>query len=489
MTTMKRTGRRNRTNGANHQNQRQMMTAAALDPGVFSQQTAGATVPERWIDVARKAWEYYQTEPIVSNAINSWRVFALGDEIQVSCQDEDIEKEAMEMFGRLNLNRFVKDMVLQLLVKGDAIGYFNRTNDGTDIEKVTCVNPISVEMKFDNDVLLKAVQKPGLTASGSGSGLGSGLGLGSSSGAGSGSGSGAIVTDQNQKEINLLLDQLIHQKWNATEFCLRGHSMILPAFDSIELLRDYRRAERAIAKRWATPLRFIQVGGYYGDKLIKPTTRMIDDIRQEMNKLDLDSGLVVPFFVKAETYGTDGALDTEGKVKQIKEDILVALGMARSIISGDGPNFATANISMQKMVIGLKEIKQRVRELLDWVFGEWKRLKGYDDAEIKYHFNDLDLHNETDIKKLFVEMYDRGLMSKKTLQTKIGLDPAVEDNGKSQENVILDTNWSVQDIVQLVSLGILTSSEARRMLGLKGDGEIEDEAGATEAIYQQAGNQ
>ena len=170
----------------------------------------------------------------------------------------------------------------------------------------------------------------------------------------------------------------------------------------------------------------------------------------------------MPFYVKAETYGTEGhVLETEKKVREVKEDILVALGMARSIVSGDGPNYATASVSMQKMVVQLKEIKQVARDLLDWVFDDWKEMKGYQDAELVYHFSDLDLYNEADMKKLMVDLYDRGLISKATLQGKMGLSPEVEDKGKEDESNVVDTNWSVQDITQLVALEILTTEEAR----------------------------
>jgi hypothetical protein len=242
--------------------------------------------------------------------------------------------------------------------------------------------------------------------------------------------------------------------------------MVLPAFEAIQLLRDYRKAERAIAKRWATPLRFIQVGGNFGGKLILPDQTMLDRVRDGMERMDLKSGMVVPFYVKAETYGAEGAtLNTEDKVKEVKEDILVALGLARSIVTGDGPNFATASVSMQKMVVQLKEIKQAARDILDWVYDEWMERRGHDEI-LHYQFSDLDLTAEVDQKKLLVELYDRGLISKTTLQQKMGLSPAVETKQQEGEEIVMDTNWSVQDIAQLVALEVLTVDEARARLKL-----------------------
>jgi len=147
-----------------------------------------------------------------------------------------------------------------------------------DIVRVLYLNPTSVEFEFAGDALRGAVQKPDPDG-----------GL--------------------EEEIELPIAQLIHRKWNSPQFSGRGNSMVTPAFESIELSRDYRRAQRAIAKRWTTPLRFILVGGKYGDKVIMPTQKMITTVRDQVNKMDLKSGLVVPFYVRAETYGTGAFLD------------------------------------------------------------------------------------------------------------------------------------------------------------------------------------
>jgi len=412
--------------------------AAALIGTAFKGLVAKDAIPATWEERAIKAWEYYQEEPLVANAINAWRTFALGDEITIRCDDEDVQTEAMELYWRLGLNNFVRDMVTQLLVKGDGIGYFVRAKQGDDIERVICVNPVSVKLRYEIDELVEAIQYPVSPEGG--------------------------VLDP----VPLALDQMIQLRWNAPPFERRGNSMVLPGFEAIELLRDYRRAERAIAKRWTTPMRFIQVGGAFGGRLITPDQKMLEKIRNELDHMDMEAGLVVPFFVRAETYGAEGiSLNTESKVREVKEDILVALGMARSIVTGDGPNFATASVSMQKMVVQLKEIKEAARTLLDWVFEEWKERKGYEEQGLHYQFSDLDLTSEVDQKRLLLDLYDRGLISKSTLQQKMGLSPDVEDEGRKKESITVDTNWSVQELTQLVALEVLTVEEARERLGLK----------------------
>jgi hypothetical protein len=63
-----------------------MAAAAALDSAAFSKVNASESVPATWEERARKAWEYYVEEPLVKNCVNSWRTFAVGDEIKMDIQ-------------------------------------------------------------------------------------------------------------------------------------------------------------------------------------------------------------------------------------------------------------------------------------------------------------------------------------------------------------------------------------------------------------------
>ena len=436
-------------------------SSAALSGGPFYQNHIKNAIPESTVEQAKKAWEYYKQEPLVSNAVNSWLFFALGDEIKVRTENEEVEKEAEELFKRLNLNHFVKDMILQLLVKGDTMGFVNYNKNGDNIDEARCINPTSIQLIHDDyGNLEKVIQH-----------------------------SNEISSMYDENTIKLPMDQFFHLKWNSPQYETRGCSMILPAFESIELLREYRKAERAIAKRWTTPLQFIQVGGVYGGKTVLPDQKLIEELRDQMNSMDIESGMVVPFYVNASNYGTQGeVLNTETKVKEIKEDILVALGLSRSIVRGDGPNFATANISMHKMIISLKQIKQATKHVLDWVFTKWKETQGYTE-EIHYQFSDLDLNNEADQKKLLIELYDRGLLSKTTLQQKFGFSKSIEEKRLETEKAENENNsskLSVKDILQMVSLGVITIEEARNRLGFDSLNFSDDEDSAlndVEKIY------
>ena len=415
-----------------------LATAAALDASAFRSINATEAVPASWEERARKAWEYYLEEPLVKNCVNSWRTFAVGDEIKIASDDEEVKSGAVELAAQLGVFAFVKDMVLQLLVKGDGVGFKRYTRDGKALEELVSVNPVSVKVKYAQGELVEARQFPE-----------------EHPGAGEG--------------LDLPVEQVLHLKWDAPSFSPRGNSLVLPAFQSIELLRDYRRAEQAIAKRWATPFRLIKVGGAFGQKMVMPDQKMLEQVRERVNKMDLKSGLVVPFYVTVETHGTDGqVLNVEDKVKEVKEDIVVALGLSRSLVTGDGPNFATASVSLRKMLVMIREITQTAKTILDWVFDDWLELNGWKGKTLQFLFNDLDPSDAVDFKRLLIELYDRKLISRSSLQLKMDLDPDIEAANRDSEGQSVDLfdTKQVKPMVDMVLAGIMSVERAQKMLGL-----------------------
>jgi hypothetical protein len=176
--------------------------------------------------------------------------------------------------------------------------------------------------------------------------------------------------------------------------------------------------------------------------------------------------------VTVETHGTDGqVLKVEDKVKEVKEDIVVALGLSRSLVTGDGPNFATASVSLQKMMVMIREIKQAARRLLDWVFDDWMELHGHGDKTLQFIFNDLDPSDAVDFKKLLIELYDRKLISRSSLQIKMDLDPDIEAANRENERKDIDLmdEKQVKPVVDMVVAGILSVPRARKMLGIPAD--------------------
>jgi len=223
---------------------------------------------------------------------------------------------------------------------------------------------------------------------------------------------------------------------------------------------------------------------------------MIEKIRDILDEMDPKQGVVVPYYVDVKTYGTEGeVLRTEEKVKEVKSDIVVALGFVKSLVTGEGPNFATASVGFKKIIIMLSEIKRIVREILDWVYLDWMEMQGSEGTELTYQFDDLDLAEEQDRRTMYVELFDRGLISRSTLQARLGLQPAVEDEHYKDEDSRIARVLKPEIIANLTLQDVLTRDEARKFLGLpvdtsptKKDGNPQSDED-TEALYKDVNNQ
>ena len=118
----------------------------------------------------------------------------------------------------------------------------------------------------------------------------------------------------------------------------------------------------------------------------------------------------------------------------------------------------------------LKEIKQVARNILAWIYDDWKELQGVEE-NVQYFFSDMDLSDEKEVRKMLIELYDRNLISKNTLQTKMDLNPQIEKSNREQEKSIVDMTWDVKDIVSMVQLGIMSVETSQEILGLSPDKE------------------
>ena len=98
--------------GALEQTTSELDVVAALSGTTFAKVAPKTVIPKTWKERAIKATDYYLEEPLVSNGINAWRIFAVGEDIKIIADDPEVQKEVDEMVDRLDVNNFIRDMIL-----------------------------------------------------------------------------------------------------------------------------------------------------------------------------------------------------------------------------------------------------------------------------------------------------------------------------------------------------------------------------------------
>ena len=418
-------------------------------------------IPKDWDKRALKAWEYYLTIGIVKRCISTWRALVLGDGVRFNCDSEDDRKKLEKFARKIRLEKKMRDMFTQWIVRSEALPYKDEDSKGF---KLKLINPLSIEPTYVDGEITKIVQ---------------------------------YQTDEkgniNKSDPNPFegddLQSFYHMKFDAPEFSPRGNTLLLSAFDLIETLRVYDRADRAIGKRWINPLQLLKLGGLIGKKVFTPDKKAIKDAVATLESRDMEKSLVVPHYWNVETHGTDGeVLNTNDKVTQLEERIAIALLFSPFIVTGRGPNIASARISLKAVKYIITEFVGEMKSFLDWLFDEnlLKQIGVDPEANIEYRFTGLDVDAEQWERELYLELYDRNVISKRTLQLIFGVDPASEDAFVAGEPAIIKKTWSPQDVIGLIGVGAITAEEGKALLGLDESDENNPAVAATLKLLKKA---
>lgn len=425
------------------------------------------SIPTAWEARAVKAWDFYVKHSVVGAVVDVYKAFAIGDETSITCEDEEVQAEAQAFWERIEGDDVLDDAITQLLVKGDAVLFKEwrvagkENQDGDPITKVHVVNPLSLKVERDRrtGAVTKVMQQV------------------------------QYGTDVMQVGGGGALDpaQMLFQRWNAPQYAEHGNSMVLRAFRPLFRLEAWEEAERALATRFGTPLKLIQVGGLYGDQLIDPEDAAIEAVVEGLDAADLRKGMVVPWWVNAKIVGAEGhALDTVPAIKDARDDAAIAMGMPEVVLRGTGPNFATARVAFQRFKITTQRVRRRALQVVRWIMEDWRAQMGVMEP-LSYNFPLMEVAQEDWEHRVLLEFYDRGLVSAKTLQARTGLPTERMDRIDPRTGAAFVAKaLTTTEVLQAVATGVISPEQGAALLGMgKGGPDLDPgQAGAGMALRQ-----
>lgn len=424
-----------------------LLLAHAAIAELTNLRTTTDPIPLTFILQAKKAREYYLTVGIVKKCIVFWRALILGESIGLITDNEANREKLLGLANRIRLDKSTRNQFTAGYVRGEFLAKKVLDEDGR-LERIRSINPCSVVCTYDKGELISIQQ----------------------------------TYDENGKTLGTPIDLLkkgdtetaklyYHYRHESEDWSLNGSSMILPAFELIEILLAYLKAEKSIAKRWSSLLRLVQIGGKIGEKIFEPGPGDITKYKNILDELDPDSALVVPSYVDAKTVGSEGvALDTVPRIKLLMDSISIAMLFVPFLVTGTGTPTGGARVLYKGIKSQIREQINEVQYYLNWVFdADTLAAEGIDsDTKITYQFSALDIDVEQWEREFLLKCLDDGIIDRKTLQLLLGYDPAVIDANLEKQPITISTNWSAQDVIGLIATGVLTADEVKQMLGMQG---------------------
>lgn len=388
-----------------------------------------ADTDENFKKNAEAGWNYYKGNGRVSDAIQYHMALALGEDTNITCPDEDMEDLANEYARKHNIHDWVYEQIEQLLAKGENASY--RHVDKNELIRLQTVNPSSLELIYKD---------------------------------------GELTEFKQDKESFTDLDNFLHQKWGTPSYAKRGLTMVYTAFGDLEDLATLKRTDKKLMEDYRQPLKHVMIGGLRGKNYYKADQRSIDAVVTQIEELDHGDFLATNDLVEIKTHFPDEKVpDNSQKYERADKAISLAMQMPLPLASGDSTNYSTADAAVDKERVQVGRIRKKARQL--WAFAMEPFILANDiEEELKYGKVDNDPSVDIDVVTAYLEAFKLGIISQGTMLSVMKLDSETENERLSDEG----KKYTVEQVLSLVSSGVIESDEAREMLGLGASDKTEE---------------
>lgn len=405
----------------------------------ISNATPPDPIPDLWEDRVAKAYQLFLTNGAVKKGIKTWVALIFGEEIRFVVAGKTSRKKLEKFVRTTRMDGTLRDVVVNRLVRGEGVPFKHR--EGKKFTRLRSLNPLSLDPVWEDGILTDLRQ----------------LDIDKD---------GKIIKDSKGTSLKSRVGDAFYLRQDASEWQKHGNSLVLAAFELCDIQADYRKADRAIARRFASILRFVKIGGQIGNKIFVPTTAQLNAAKKTLDNLDPEKAVVVPSYWDVKDYGTEGqVLNIVERVKHLDEEIAMALLFYPVFLTGYSGDFATARSLLKVLRFQILEFRADLRALVDWIFSPDVRAAigiGANE-EIELAFSGVELDVEEWERRLLKELYDDGVLSRRTLQVRFGFDPDTEDDNIKTEPIRSGKFWKPADVVNAANAGVLSKKAAQAL--------------------------
>jgi len=414
--------------------------AAAINPYGNATGTSEVSVPKNWIDRVKKSREYAKNVDALAMLIKLRRSFLIGDGIRLRVEGDPEATERLRDFAqKIMLNDRVSKAFRNCLESGEAIAF--KKFDGSDFQKLRLINNLSVSYEMEDDEITSLTQYNGVAG---------------------------VGAKKIAEWSGIDLENFLVLRNDADDWDTRGEPATLQAFPAIVTYQNYGKAENTLARRFATVIRILKIGGIFGNTFVNPKAADITDAKTKLDALTNEEALVAPWHWDVKTYGAEGAIiDVPPRMKFQVARICWALGFQTFFVDGASA-LAGARVLLKASRYQIIHDTLMIRELLDWFFDpEILAQAGIDaDAKVSYQFTGLSVDDEEWVAREDREMYLSGAMSRYTWMTRRGLDPDFENERIATEDVNLPPTMSFGELSALVGAQAIDPATAAALINL-----------------------
>jgi len=298
--------------------------------------------------VTMNAWNriYYDTNPIVRNAINLHSSYPIS-KINIACKNKKVQEFFLEWAEKVDLYSVVYGVAQEYWKLGEAFPYAELDQSSGTWKRITILNPDYVHVKRSviGDQTIVSL-RPDATLQR----------LVNSTDPGDLAMKSRLpphIVDYVRRGQNIPLDNfnVSHLKLLSAPYDIRGTSIVVSVYKDLMLLDKIREAKFAQADGMINPLTLVKLGG----EEYKPTQADLEAFRQvlEEAQYDKDFKIVTHNGVDITRVGFSGStLEVQSDLEFIMNNLYNGLMAPKALFDSEGATYASSSV-------GLEVLRQR----------------------------------------------------------------------------------------------------------------------------------
>lgn len=309
------------------------------------------------------AWNrhFYTTNPIVRNAISLHASYPIS-KFQITCEDVKIKRFFEDMFDAMGFRGVLLGISLEYWKLGEVFPYLELDEENGVWAYCFLHNPDFIRVKSSplakdpivslvpDDTLRKVIQgrnpsdaklRAQLPAE-------------------------TIMHVMKGSDIPLPNFNVAHLKMLASDYDIRGTSIITSVYKDLMLYDKIREMQFAQADNMINPLTLVKLGDPNGTW--RPSDQDIAAFQSIMEEgmYDPDFKIITHGAVNVERIGYSGTvLDTAGMWEAINKNLYTGLLAPEAILNGEGPNYATASIGLEVLRTRYERFREQLSEWIE----------------------------------------------------------------------------------------------------------------------------
>jgi hypothetical protein len=331
---------------------------------------------------------------------------------------EDVVKYGNSMLVKArsnDTNAFPQGETLQGLYGKDAVaGYF-------------CVNPVNFKCQRDTNGVIQKWQQE---------------------------------TDAGTQEFDP--QDVVHFYYKREKGNAYGTSFLIPVLDDVQALRQAEENVLKMMYRNIYPFYHVQVG----TEEQTGTSREVDQMKEAIDGMDVEGGLVTTERVTIKPIASDKVIDAEPYLKYMESRVFSGMGIPEIMFGrGNTANRSTGDNMTSEMADRIRAISKVIETFFNaFIIKEILMEGGYDpvlnpDQAVEFRFNDNDVDVEIKKQVHAIYKYEHNAITEDEMREELGMDP-IADSEREKLFVELITRETLRVQAELdTQVASATSSE------------------------------